>query len=169
MRSLPLSCFTTIVAACLAAPAASAATVERQELYMSVSRCQPSLPAFDGAIRKRPLAMQNEGTGPAFITCGLDGLFYAQPSKKFITVGLANTSGAAASVTCTLVDGRPGFSNPAQFTKSVTIGAGSASEIIYSAADNGGENFIYPATSCNLPPGTGITFVGARFDEDIGN
>ncbi len=33
--------------------------------------CQTALPVFDGNVRKRPLAVTNEGTSNAFISCSI--------------------------------------------------------------------------------------------------
>jgi len=48
---------------------ASAVDLERLSMANAVGRCQGALPNYEGAIRKRPLAVQNEGTGSAFVTC----------------------------------------------------------------------------------------------------
>lgn len=157
-------------------PDASAATVERNEVSLSASRCQPALPAFDGAIRKRPLAMQNEGaSGLAFVTCAFDGVAGDVPSRKELQVGLINTTPAVpgqltlTSVSCTLVDAGAGFAAPIYITKSVLYGAAAHGPITFTTADNNGQPFIYPALSCGLPPGFGVEYVGSRFDVEIGS
>ncbi len=48
---------------------AQAVTQNRRFQANATSYCQAALPAFEGAIRKRPLAVQNEGTTNAFVTC----------------------------------------------------------------------------------------------------
>lgn len=68
---------TTVGASVLAAATAgvastaSAATALREKVSNATGVCQAALPAFDGLVRKRPLAVQNESTGHAFVTCSL--------------------------------------------------------------------------------------------------
>ena len=145
---------------------AGAATIERTEIMMAVSACQSALPVFYGVIRKRPLAVQNEGSAGAFITCGLEGVFYAAPHNSYVGIGLLNNGSATVTVNCTLVDGGSGFSNPEYLPDSATISPGAMQTISWYPE---GEGFIYPAISCSLPPGTGITYVSRRFHEEIGS
>ena len=157
-------------AAILAAPAASAAVVERQEVRLGVRDCQGALPAFEGALRKRPLAIQNEGTIPAFVTCAFEGTNSGQPGSKRIRVLLRNFGAAAVDVSCTLVDGGPGIFLPTYFTQVTTVAPGPTTIIFatWTRADNGGNPYTYPAVSCNLPPNVAIPAVQRDYDEDIG-
>ena len=139
---------------------------------MSADVCQPALPAFDGLIRKRPLAMQNEGTSNAFITCAFGGAFNGIPSQKTVTVGFTNITSGAITVNCTLVDAQDGVVNPEYFPRSISVPASGApvTLLIWSAnADNGGVRFTYPAVSCLLPPGIGVQVTNHTFDEEIGS
>jgi hypothetical protein len=150
---------------------AQAATIERQEVRMSADVCQPALPAFDGAFRKRPLAMQNEGTAAAFVTCAFGGTFNGVPSAKTLTVGFTNTTSAPIQVNCTLVDAHAGVLDPTYYPKSINVPpAGSpVALLIWSAiSDNNGVKFTYPAASCSLPPGTGVQVTNHTYDEEIG-
>lgn len=152
--------------------AADAAVIERQEVRMSADVCQPALPAFDGNIRKRPLAMQNEGTGNAFVTCAFGGAFNGVPSQKTVTVGFTNITSANITVNCTLVDGQAGVMNPDYFPKSIVVPPTGApvTLLMWSAvADNGGVRFTYPAVSCLLPPGSGVQVTNHTYDEEIGS
>lgn len=154
-----------LAAAAFALPTiAFAGTGEDTQIVMAAGACQSALPVFDGVVRKRPLAVQNEGTTPAFITCGLEGKFGAVVSSSVILVGLVNNSASSATVNCTLVDGREGLSDPVYRPKSVMLPANTQlAELVWANADNEGVNFIYPAISCSLPPGTGIKAVGQAF------
>ena len=165
MKSSQLALAT--LATAFACNAAMAAPISRTEVTMAVAACQSALPVFDGVIRKRPLAVQNEGTSSAFMTCGLEGVFSAQPHSTFIGIGLLNTGTQAVTVNCTLVDGGNGFSVPEYFPVSRVVQPGSTSEISWSPEDPAG--FIYPAISCNLAPGTGIEYLARQFMEEIGN
>lgn len=133
-------------------------------ITMAAGACQTALPVFDGVVRKRPLAVQNEGSITTFVTCGLEGKFYGFASSAIVFVGLVNNSGSPATVNCTLVDGRNGMTDPVYRPKSVELAANQPiAELVWSSADNEGENFTYPAISCALPPGTGIKAVGQEF------
>jgi hypothetical protein len=157
------------------APVAStvdAATIERQEVRMSTDVCQPALPAFDGQIRKRPLAMQNEGNANAFVTCAFGGAFNGVPSQKTVTVGFTNITSAGITVNCTLVDAQDGVINPEYFPKSIDVPPMGApvTLLLWSAInDNGGVRFTYPSVSCLLPPGTGVQVTNHTYDEEIGS
>lgn len=48
---------------------ADAATLPRVSATNPAGICQGALPAFETAIRKRPLAVQNEGDSTTFVTC----------------------------------------------------------------------------------------------------
>jgi hypothetical protein len=153
--------------ALLALPAAANAgsvPAPDSRITMATAACQTALPVFDGVVRKRPLAVQNEGSSGTFVTCGLEGKFGAQPVASYIFIGLVNNSSSATTVNCTLVDGRSSISDPVYLPKSLLLPANQPlGELGWSSADNAGNNFIYPAISCSLPPGTGIKAVGQYF------
>lgn len=153
------------MAAMLALPAAAqAGELADSRVTLAAGACQTALPVFDGVVRKRPLAVQNEGTSGTFVTCGLEGKTGAAPVSSLIFAGLVNNSSSAATVSCTLVDGRNGISDPVYLPKSVELPANaSIVELQWTSADNEGADFIYPAISCALPPGTGIKAVGQQF------
>lgn len=156
-----------IVGACAVAQAAE---IERGELVLATASCQSALPVFDGVIRKRPLAVQNEGTTMSFLTCALQGLLYAEPHNSTVALLLVNTGEATASVTCTLVDGGPGMVGTVYLPRTVEVPAGATNHnVVWTAAENGDEAYSYPAVSCGLPPGTGISGVARIYNEEIGS
>jgi hypothetical protein len=158
-KTLPL--LATLLALPLAANAGELAT--DSSVTMATAACQAALPVFDGVVRKRPLAVQNEGSSGTFVTCGLEGKFGAVASSPLIFVGLVNNSSSPATVSCTLVDGRESISDPVYMPKSVALPANAPIvELTWTSADNEGASFIYPAISCALPPGTGIKAVGQQ-------
>lgn len=129
--------------------------------------CQGALPAFDGLIRKRPLAVQNEGTSPAFVTC-------SYPSQGRITVlnQWVNTgAGTQLTISCTAVTSYATGSN-VFVTKSVTVGPGTnQANLSWVPADFGGtttfpSNFIN--LSCNLPPGAALNDAYLFSLQDVG-
>lgn len=151
--------------AALAIPTVTnAGTPLDSQATMAAGACQSALPVFDGVIRKRPLAVQNEGDAPSFVTCGLDGKLDAIAVTRGVAIALTNVSDGERLISCTLVDGRPGFSAPVYLPKSLKIAGNSPLGVIeWSPGDNGGMDFVYPAISCALPPGAGIVAVGRDF------
>ena len=50
-----------------------AATVQRSTIQSAVMACQASTPTFDASLRKKPIGVDNVGTGTAYVTCGMTG------------------------------------------------------------------------------------------------
>lgn len=156
--------------------AAEAATQPRQIATHPTNVCQSSLPVFDGNIRKRPLAVQNEGTGNAFITC-------SYPSGEGRAAGISpttrvwqyfvNTTAAPITVSCTGVSGYPGLGNE-YIVKSLELAPNSTNgQISWFAADFSGSPTTFPgqsmfSTNCVLPPGSGLGQAYINSDADIG-
>jgi hypothetical protein len=124
--------------------------------------CQPALPSGVGSnIRIRPLALQNEGTANAFVSCNFDGgssLF--SPRTQSVSLGLLNRTGVDVNITCTLVNGLDtGTAIDAEYVPRTTqVEAHSGSLVEFVVADlNGTPDAIHsPNISCMLPAGTGI-------------
>ena len=115
--------------------------------------CQAALPAFEGLIRKRPLAIQNEGTAPAFVSCATHQLFNLIDPDYGIAVQLVNFGSSDVDVTCTAISlGKTNTYLP----RTVTVPAGGEYYVSYNLNDD--EYFVGPF-NCNLPPGTGIGLV----------
>lgn len=127
--------------------------------------CQTALPVFDGNVRKRPLAVQNEGSSNAFVSCAMnteDGPAFAAE------VWFHSNSGSAADVTCTGVAGFLGASEAS--VKSVNLpGDGSQDSILWTEADfpGGSMGSGLFAVSCNLQPGQGIDDVYVGYDDGV--
>jgi len=168
----PVIVMSCAVVTALASPALRAAVIERQEVRLSADVCQPSRPGADSTFRRRPLAMENEGTSTVFLTCAFGGVFNGVPSQKTLTVGFLNSTATAATATCTLADAHEGVLNPEFFVKSISVApAGSPVTLMQwsAVADNGGVRFTYPAVNCAIPPGVGVAVTLHTFDEEIGN
>lgn len=124
----------------------------------ATDNCQGALPSFEGKLRKRPLGINNEGTSPAFVSCGLRAPLSGEKIEA-IYVLFTNRGSATATVNCTLVEGValpfPGYP-PVYLPKSVAIVAGEAAVMQWELADNGGSHYEIPNLSCGLPPGTEI-------------
>ena len=129
--------------------------------------CQGALPAFETAIRKRPLAVQNEGTTNAFVTCSFvnPGITVGTTQILSASVQLQNLHQETQRVFCTAVssDAVPAPVPPLYLTKSVfvTPSATASTELTFSAQEFQGGQFLLAGNTisvqCNLPPGVGIT------------
>jgi hypothetical protein len=169
LRSAP-ALFATLGLALLE-PAAQADTTSRTEVQLAAGACQAALPAYEGQIRKRPLALQNEGTASAFVTCALASPGYgnAEGFANLVALAVINVGGAPATLNCTLVDARNLFNDPVYLPKSIAIPTGgNASLLQWTSSENGGELFAFPAISCNLPVGVGINATLRVYAEEIG-
>lgn len=137
---------------------ADAVTVLHGNASGPTARCQGALPVFDTNIRKRPLAVQNESSSNAFVTCSFefDAAHADDNSPALLDVYLVNRSGAPRDVTCTAVSGFDTGTN--EFvSRTVTIPSGQQGNPFWTPADftNGlGSGLI--SISCNLPAGTGV-------------
>lgn len=116
-----------------------------------VGNCQAAMPAYEGMIRKRPLAVVNEGEDQVFVTCALTSEEVSLNLQGFST-RLSNGSGVAATVTCTAVVGDE-LATASYIPKSITLAPGSAGNLTWTGADAGGLfTSRSVALSCNLPP-----------------
>jgi hypothetical protein len=172
IHSMPGAMLALAMAAVMPAGDAGAMTKTRFYYANPTSYCQTALPVFDGNVRKRPLAVQNEGTTGAFITCS----FTAQSTGLDSVVVLASNDGAAAAtLTCTGVTSVQGGSDggPSEYvSKTVTIAASGVAGLIWLPDDFGMGSTIpgggYFSVSCNLPPGVGINDSYVQFQEEVG-
>lgn len=162
-RAIALAMALSVASATAPATAGDALT---SRLFPSVDSCQPALPAFDGAFRKRPLAMQNESAAAAFLTCGTGSIRSLETRTTIVQLLLINLGASAVAVSCTLVDGVGGLVTPIYVTKLVAVpGGGGATPITWSAAaDNNDVRFMMPVVSCNLPGSVGVSVVAIEFD-----
>lgn len=168
------------VAAASLSPAAMAERIQRQAGIQgnATSNCQGALPSFEGAIRKRPLAVQNEGTTNAFVTCSFVSEYDDESEllnmASYFGAYFINRSATAKTVTCSGVAGYDTGESNSYVSKTVTVAANSAAqaELFFTPEDNGGEGY-HPlvSISCNLQPGIGIndTYVGYSIVDDIGD
>lgn len=120
-----------------------------------VGNCQAALPTYEGNIRKRPLAITNEGSGAAFVTCALTTEEVSLNVQSFAT-RISNLSAAPATVSCTAVVGDE-LEGADYIAKSATLAPNSSGTLTWNTADNDGLLFAKSvAISCNLPPLTGL-------------
>jgi hypothetical protein len=160
-------------AAALAPSPADAATVQRYDVQGAAGACQPALASHAAALRTRPLAMVNEGSSPAFVTCTYRGDPSASGrriSKVLVNVG--NVSGSPGVVNCTFVNGRDGLDTAAVYrTKGALVNAGGAGvNLTWQPSEIAGTptTISRPAVQCTLPKGTAVHYISVTYDEDIG-
>jgi len=161
MKTPLFACMGLAAMAISALPSPEAHAIESAN---ATSFCQGALPAFDTEIRKRPLAVRNEGTADAFVSCSIP-TNYAGPNTS-VSVYLVNRSAGTATVDCTFVDGivteigGPGF--PVYYPQSIALLAGAAEPLVWEASEFELTAFSTIANvSCALPPGTEIALIGA--------
>lgn len=151
-----------LAAACV--PAAAHAQAYLDMVAQGPGVCQAALPAYEGQIRKRPLAIQNEGTAAAFVTCAIPQ--FSDPGLNDpdfgVRISLINSAATDATVNCTGVSfGNEGI---AYVPQSVVVPANTAigsDVVLFWDEEDGNGSGGYTTTSCSLPPGTGITFVNS--------
>lgn len=158
---------------------AGAATQSRQIVSLPTNYCQSSLPTFEGLIRKRPLAVQNEGSASAFITCSYPSGEGREPSSSATTrvwQYFLNNSDTNITVSCTGVSGDTGAEQPQYIVKSLEIPANTPvgnSQISWFAADFAGAPAVFPSQgqfsiSCSIPPGGGVRQAYINSITDVG-
>ena len=160
---------TAALACALAATAATAIAgvpviPQRFTMQNATADCQGALPSFEGALRKRPTGIVNEGGAAAFVTCSMQG--EVRGSSNPITwfgIGISNRAAAPLTVSCTAV---LGIAGDQQFlTKSVTVQPTGRADIMWSAnGDNGGVGYNGPVNySCGLVAGSEVSYTYRRF------
>jgi hypothetical protein len=143
--------------------------VLRDYTINATGACNGALPSFEGALRKRPTAIANEGTAPAFVSCSTPGDFF-NDGNNFVALGFSNRSAVSVTFTCTFVDGfAPPFGAPAFYPQEVTIPANSPGVAIWEPASEGVALFTGNANfNCNLPVGVEINLLEVQYEEDNG-
>jgi len=163
MPAVSLLLAATCVAAAVLAPRPAGAM---RVVAQATAICQGALPAFETSIRKRPLAVQNEGEATAFVTCSFNnpGTNTGGSRISGATVYLQNM-GSARTVSCTAVNSGAGAStgDALYATKSVQVPGDpeGSTALEFIPDDFAGGAFLLPgdslSLSCSLAPGVGIT------------
>ena len=151
----------TLVLAVLAAVMTSHDARAGSTVQNAVGACNGALPGFEGALRKRPLAIANEGASNAFVSCTLATDQVLSTGVTTAGVGIINRDTVPVAVSCTFVDGTApeiaGAIPPTFYPKTIAILPGSAPSIVWTADEFGLTTFSEIASiSCNLPPKTEI-------------
>lgn len=144
--------------------------VIRQDIQNAAGNCQAALPVFDGQIRKRPLAIGNEGTGPAFVSCSLVGDYSAMANTILTQVIVRNRGSETQSIACSMVAGFEHGAAPAPLyvARSIELAPGAEGIISWNVGDNGEELLPGPINfSCLLPAATVINLTLRAYDEVV--
>lgn len=160
-----------LVAVATLLAAAEAHAVDRELAFQQngAGACQAALPAYEGLIRKRPMAIQNEGVSTAFVTCAPVTLQGAESNELGHGVYIVNNTAAAVNVNCTGVEGARNGAADIVVPKSIEIAANSYDSIYWAIADGfGSSNNDSFNISCGIPPGVGITTVYTNQLLDVG-
>ena len=160
-----------LCAAGTASAGGHAMLLPRSFVQNATGACQAALPYYEGAIRKRPLAIQNEGDANAFINCSLVGTERSTGGLKEARIVVLNFTDAPLDVSCTLI-GEVTEASMAFLTKSMTVPAnqtGSAHALRWDVADIGSTLVKTANLNCNVPNGTGLGETSVQFDEYVGD
>lgn len=127
-------------------------------LQNATGTCNGALPAFEQSLRFRPLAVANEGTTNAFVTCTQLNRF--ANDVNIVLAYVQNPTTDPKTISCTLVTGRDSYAK-SSYPKSITLAAGEFNAIVWTASDNNGAPFLDLSNlSCNLPDGAELEIVG---------
>ncbi len=144
---------------------ASAATVVKYNSKAASGACQGALPNYEGNFRKRPLAVANEGSTAAFLTCGIDNPGGNNDTNE-VTLYVVNRTGADADISCTMVDGLVDATSAFANYYPQTITATSATS---SYLDWTGDYSPYSqAVSCNVPAAFEVNLISGSYNDEIG-
>ncbi len=169
--------YVTSSAALLMSLAAMHASAEEQPRIINsgpVTACQAATPFFSDKIRKRPLAVKNEGTSSAFVTCSFTTIGPRGLSTPIRYELFVSNTGPTTDITCTAVggvEGGIGNSAPQFDTRTTQLGSGDE-PIAFTYTPGQFQNDILPAVfsiSCNLQPGMAVHDMYVIFNEDIGD
>lgn len=142
------------------------AATQRATYVTATAACSGPIPASDGALRRSPLGIRNDGTSNVFISCSLPADFVGDMTTGTIEPHFHNFGAASATVNCTLTAGNR-FGGFGSVAGSTSITAGGDSYISWSSIDKkhnwGSYNF-----SCILPPGVEINTI-IDVNNDAGN
>ena len=154
---------TAILLLTLASASAMAETPQHRHWSVNApAMCHPALLRFDSDVRKRPLAVVNEGTSSAFVTCSLQADLANPHGLKSVYAVLHNYNNAPRTAQCTVVYGADN-GEQLYITRSVTMPAGARRRLELKPGDFGLDSLHNRVgISCYLAPFVGINEVGTE-------
>jgi hypothetical protein len=172
MQALRFPILSTAAALALCAVAATDAHAAPGAISSGPANyCRPALPAFEGQIRTRPLAMQNEGNSTAFVTCSMGSLreFGTEADTVEYEVTVSNNSNQQREIICTAVSGRVGAPGSIQTsTKGFSLAPGGSGVLEWNNDNFSGPTIpLVVSYSCQLPPGGAINDMYVLYDDGV--
>lgn len=161
----------TAAAGALLSLQASAAPTPKFGSLAAANACQGALPNYEGSFRKRPLAVVNQGSTGAFLTCGASTYaFFGQgPGNSEVGLYVTNRTAIDADISCTMVDGLVGgdiastFAN--YYPQTLTVAANNYDYISWS----GSFSPYGQGVSCNVPASWEVNRVWVGYSDEIGS
>lgn len=161
------------------APVSQAATTS-QYIVVQGGSCQLSIPTTDTAFRPKATGARNESTSVSnFVICPFTVAPAPSSASAVTSVGMFMQSldGVSRSVTCTAVVGAINNTPPVYSSKTVSTPATTSSNasVTWSATDFGGTSgsvitgSAWLTVTCNVPPQTGISYLYAQYNYEIGS
>ena len=161
-------------------PVANAAIEDLQIQSNATGLCQGALPVMEANLRKRPLAVVNQGASDAYVSCAFTtimaqsgvGTIPSDGVVRWFGAFFSSSVAAPQTVTCSGVIGFEGSSALQYVSLEVDV-----------SADTPDSNYLYfypedadpqqasfhqlSSMSCRLPPGVSIgdTYIGIRMDD----
>lgn len=160
-----------VLSAAVAPSGASAADAARSYSVNAAGACNGALPSFEGALRKRPLAIRNEGATSVFVTCSVPGDYLAS-GNGLVVAAFTNGSTSSVTVNCTMVDGRASpwgmfdEGDPEYYPQSKPIHPGGVAALTWTPTS--GTFSAYANVNCLLPPDVEINLVEVTYVENVG-
>ncbi|MGH8033375.1 MAG: hypothetical protein ACREO8_13705 [Luteimonas sp.] len=161
---------TRIAVLVASAVAAYGSAASAQTLHSAAAnpaaRCQAARPVFDQSLHKRPLAVQNEGTSNAFVTCSYEADSFASLNGILVLdTFFTNNSANTVQLTCVAVSGFQEGTNE-YIAKTTVIEAGQQGNPSWEAVEvPSGLLDSLINISCALPPGVSINDSTVVWDE----
>ena len=130
-------------------------TLQKSLMTSPANVCTGALPSYEGAIRKRPLAVANEGTETAFVTCGSAWFKDESNASYSIEMNFRNRNSSQVSFTCTGVNGSETSGVTVYVPKTIVVpGLGTSLDVWFSSDGISTDRPF--SVSCALPPNVSI-------------
>lgn len=130
--------------------------------------CNGALPAYETTLRKRPLAIANEGDSTAFVSCSLQTSGIENLGYFDVVLVLINRGSEPAQASCTLVTGGTGdidFGNAGFFPQTAQVPGNGLVNLVWWADAFEVDSFdVLINFTCALPPDVEIGSIGGAYE-----
>jgi hypothetical protein len=156
-----IAVLTVALASAYSAPSVAQEATVHANASQPTARCQGALPVFETMIRKRPLAVQNEGSANTFVTCSFEFDAYNAVNGEALMVDawFTNNNAEDVTLTCTAVSGwQTGDNEYVQMSTTVVANGAEQGNLFWVGEDfaAGGLETGLVSISCALPAGVGV-------------